>query len=143
MAVGTPRGVAEPPGLHAGAEDDLEFVDAVSRHVRGAAHGQDIRTLLEMGADLLIAEGRGFAVIRDGALRLLAGLDEAGAADVLRAVLARAGGWIAVEFITARQAWAVPVCLDAGLELRVEGGGVFLGGDTGPFSPYLPNGAFL
>ena len=143
MATGTPRDVAEPPGIRTGTEADLPFVDAVGRHVRGAAHGDDIRTLLEMGAELLIADERGFAVTRNGALRLLAGLDEAGAQDMLRGVLARAPGSVAVEFLTARQAWAVPVCLDAELELQVETGAVFLGGDTGPFSPYLPNGAFL
>jgi hypothetical protein len=96
-----------------------------------------------MGATLLIAEGRGYAVIRDG-LRLMAALDDAGAQDVLRAVLARsAGREIKVEWLSARQAWAVPVCLDAGLQLRSDTGPVFLAGDVGPFTPYLPSGAFL
>jgi hypothetical protein len=142
-ATGAPNGVAEPDGVREGTLDDLPFVDAVDRHVRGAAHGSDIGTLLEMGATLLIAEDRGYAVTRDG-LRLLGAFDEAGAQDVLRAVLARsAGREIRIEWLSARQSWALPVCLDAGLELRADIGPVWLGGDVGPFAPYLPSGAFL
>ena len=143
-ATGVPAGVTEPPGVRVGTAADLPFVDEVDRHVRGAAHGDDMRTFLEMGATLLIAEGRGYAVTRgEGAPRLLAAFDEAGAQDVLRAVLARASGHTAVEMITARQGWAVLVCLDAGLDVRTDTGAVFLDGDVGPFTPYLPSGAFL
>jgi hypothetical protein len=35
------------------------------------------------------------------------------------------------------------VCLDARLELRADAGCVFLGGDVGPFHPYLPTGSYL
>jgi GNAT superfamily N-acetyltransferase len=144
-ATGVPRGVAEPAGVREGTLADVPFTEAVDRRVRGAAHGADIGSFLEIGATLLIAEGRGYAITRGGgAVRLLAAFDEAGAQDVLRAVLARAEGqWIAVEWLTARQAWALPVCLDAGLELRTDTGAVWLDGDVGPFSPYLPSGAFL
>jgi hypothetical protein len=97
-----------------------------------------------MGATILVVEGRGYAVTRsEGPVRLLAAYDEAGAQDVLRAVLARAHGHVTVEWLTAKQAWAVPVCLEAGLELGTETGPVFTAGDVGPFSPYLPSGAFL
>ena len=48
-----------------------------------------------------------------------------------------------VEWISTAQAWAVDVCLDAGLELLARSGAVFLGGDVGPFQPYLPSGAYL
>jgi GNAT superfamily N-acetyltransferase len=142
IASGEPRGVTEPAGIREGTADDLPFLDTVSRHVRGAAHGPDLLTLLEMGATLLVAE-RGFAVVREGTLRMLAALDDEGAAALLRAALARANGHTSVDWITARQAWAVPVCLDAGLELRLDTGAVFVGGDVGPFTPYLPSGAFL
>jgi hypothetical protein len=37
----------------------------------------------------------------------------------------------------------VAPCLEAGLELRMDLGAVFLGGDVGPFVPYLPSGAYL
>jgi GNAT superfamily N-acetyltransferase len=143
-ASGIARDVDEPDGVREATPDDLPFLDAVSRHARGAAHGGDLRTLWALGATILVAEGRGFAVTRGGGpIRLLAAFDEAGAQDVLRAVLARSQGHVAVEWLTAKQAWAVPVCLEAGLELRTDTGPVFTDGDVGPFSPYLPNGAFL
>ena len=143
-ASGIARDVVEPEGVREATPDDLPFLHDVSRHARGAAHGDDLRTLWEMGATILLAEGRGFAVIRGGgAIRLLAAYDEAAGQDVLRAVLARSRGHIAVEYLTAKQAWAVPVCLEAALELRTDTGAVFTSGDVGPFSPYLPSGAFL
>ena len=46
------------------------------------------------------------------------------------------------EWITALQGWAIGPVLDAGLSL-VSGGAVFVGGDGGPFRPYLPSGAYL
>ena len=101
-------------------------------------------TYFEMGATLLVAEQRGFAVVLDGELRLLAGLHEAGAQDLLRAALARLEGReVSVDWVTARQGWAIPVCIDAGLELRTDAGAVFTSGDVGPFTPYLPSGSFL
>jgi len=144
LANGTPRGVSVPDGVREGTDADIPFTEVVDRHVRGAAHGADIGAMLEMGHTLLIAPERGYAVVIEGALRLMAALDDDGARDVLRAVLAGAGErMVTVEWITAAQQWAVGVCLDAGLELRTNAGAVFLDGDVGPFSPYLPNGAFL
>jgi GNAT superfamily N-acetyltransferase len=142
-AVGVPRGVTAPAEVRAGTAADLPFMDEVTRRARGAAHREDIETQLEMGAELLVLPERGYVLLRRGAPRELAALDDASAAELLRAALARASGHVRVEFITARQPWAVPVCLDAGLELHVDSGAVFLGGDVGPYSPYLPSGAFL
>ena len=39
--------------------------------------------------------------------------------------------------------WRICTCVEAGLELRTNEGPVFLGGDVGPFTPYIPSGAFL
>jgi GNAT superfamily N-acetyltransferase len=143
-AKGVPRAMTEPGGVRVGTPEDLPFLDAVSRHVRGAAHGRDMLTFLEVGATILIAEDRGYAVVRgQGGIRQLAAFDEDGARDVLRAALARATGESAVDWLTERQAWAVPVCLDAGLRLSTDSGPVFVGGDVGRFTPYLPSGAFL
>ena len=91
-----------------------------------------------------MAEDRGYVVIGRGGVRLLAALDEAAAADLLRAALAAApaGEDIHVEWITALQGWAIPPVLDAGLSLAGEGA-VFVRGDVGPFQPYLPSGAYL
>jgi GNAT superfamily N-acetyltransferase len=142
-ASGTPRGVREPAGIRAATPDDQPFLDAVSRHVRGAAHGADMASFRAMGAEILVAPERGYAVLRESGLRQLAAFDAAGAQDLLRAALARARGETRIEWLSERQAWAIPVCLDAGLRLLTDAGAVWLDGDVGPFSPYLPSGAFL
>jgi GNAT superfamily N-acetyltransferase len=135
----------EPPGeVRTGSLADLPLTVDVDRAVRGAAHGDDIAALLEAGGELLVLPERGYAVMRDATVRLLAARDEDAAATLLRACLASAGpGEAAVEWITSAQGWAVKPCLDAGLELRADLGAVFLAGDVGPFSPYLPSGAYL
>jgi GNAT superfamily N-acetyltransferase len=144
-ARGTPRGLSAADGVREGGPDDIPFTAEVDRHVRGAAHGADIAAMLQMNSTLYVAPGRGYAVARgDGILRLLAAYDDDGARDLLRTVLARAGGRETnVDFLTARQRWAVDVCLEAGMELTTDAGAVFLDGDVGTFEPYLPNGAFL
>jgi GNAT superfamily N-acetyltransferase len=142
-AVGTPRGVAEPANVRAGGRDDIPLTEAVDRAARGAARGADIACLFDMGAQLLKVPDRGFAVTSGDRLRLLAATDDEAARDLLRAVLARTGGQIEIDWLSERQRWALDVCLDAGLELRLDGGTVFADGEIGPFRPYLPSGAFL
>ncbi len=136
--------IAPPPEIRPGSADDLPLTEAVDRHVRGAAHGEDILALVQAGGRLLVLPERGYAVLRGAELRLLAAFDEQSAATLLRGCLAAANGAeSSVEFITSAQQWAVAPCVEAGLELRSEGGAVFLGGDVGPFAPYLPSGAYL
>jgi GNAT superfamily N-acetyltransferase len=145
-AFGAAQGVEVPGDVRPGAPADLPFTEAVDRAVRGAAHGADIAAMVEGGSELLVAPERGYAVVKDGHVRLVAAYDEAGAADLLRGALARAaaqGRPAFVEWLTSAQAWAVEVCVAARLELRSASGAVFLGGDVGPFSPYLPSGAYL
>ncbi|MDP9385541.1 MAG: GNAT family N-acetyltransferase, partial [Actinomycetota bacterium] len=113
--------------------------------VRGAAHGADLEVMLRHGAAMLVAPGRGYALVSGGAVRLVAAHDEPAAADLLRAAIATTpeGGRADVMWISsAQQRWALPVVLEAGLELR-PGGAVFLRGEVGPFRPYLPTGAYL
>ena len=132
-----------PVGVRSGTSGDLELTVAVDRKVRGAAHGSDIGALLQSGSELLVLAGRGYAVVREGQVRLLVAVEEDAAATLLRAALVAArGGEVSVDWITAAQNWAVAVCLDAGLDLE-SSGAAFLGGDVGPFTPYLPNGAYL
>jgi hypothetical protein len=142
-ALGRPR--AEPVReLRPGTADDLALTNAVDRAVRRAAHGEDILALVEAGGRLLVLPDRGYAVVRGGAVRLLAAFDEESAATVLRGCLAMADGVEAsVRWISSAQQWAIRPCLDAGLELVGDGGAIFLGGDVGPFAPYLPSGAYL
>jgi GNAT superfamily N-acetyltransferase len=145
-AAGAPRDVAMPAGVRTGGREDLPFTDTVDRHVRGAAHGGDIEVMLEAGATLLVAPERGYSVIRDGHVRLAAAFDEDGARTALRGALAHAAGDgrpAFVEWLWSGQQWAIDVCVEARLELRAGGGAVFLGGDVGPFRPYLPSGAYL
>jgi GNAT superfamily N-acetyltransferase len=145
-ASGRPQGVAMPEEVRPGGPEDLPLTEAVDRAVRGAAHGGDLLTMLEGGHELLVAPGRGYAFLRGGQVRMVAAFDEDGARAALRGALARVGerGEEAhVDFISARQQWAIEVCLDARLELRADAGCVFTAGDVGPFRPYLPSGAYL
>jgi GNAT superfamily N-acetyltransferase len=139
------RARADPvPELRTGSADDLPLTEAVDRAVRGAAHGEDILALVESGGRLVVLEDRGYAVVLGGAVRLLAAFDEESAATLLRGCLASADNEeSSVRWITATQQWAIRPCIDAGLELVADGGAVFLGGDVGPFVPYLPSGAYL
>ncbi len=91
--------------------------------MRGAAHGVDIGALLAMGQRLLVAPERGYAILNpEGGLRVLAAFDEDAASALLRAVLARAEGRVMVEWLTAKQQWAIAVCVEAGLELQGRNG---------------------
>jgi hypothetical protein len=145
-AAGAPQGVAAPPEVRRGGPDDLPLTEAVDRAVRGAAHGEDILAMLQGGHELLVLPDRGYAMLRGRQVRLLAAFDDDGARTVLRGALARIaerGQTAHLEFLTARQQWAIDVCLEARLELDADCGCVFTAGDVGPFAPYLPSGAYL
>jgi GNAT superfamily N-acetyltransferase len=138
---------AIPAGLRsrpAGAATDREFCDAVSRHVRGAAHGPDLEAFEQIGCLLLVHEGGGWAAVRDGSPALVAARDDAIATDLLWSTLAAGGPGetVHVDFVTAGHDWAVQACLAARLALSPDGP-VFVRGDVGTFAPYLPSGAFL
>ncbi len=130
-----------PAGIRAGDPGDTGDVDAIGCAVRGAGHGPDIAAMFAGGFALRIAPGEGFVFHRGGQVGLLAARAPGVGADLLRAVLNEVGD-AAIGWITARQDWAVPVVLDAGLKLRY-GGAVFTRGDVGSFRPYLPSGAYL
>ena len=125
-AHGKPK-VQAPEGLRAGDASDIPFTAEVDRHVRGAAHGADIGAQLEMGHDA--ADRARSAATRscapEGGVRLLAALDDEAASDLLRAALARAEGDVRIEAMTAKQQWAMAVCVEAGLELRLDAGAMF------------------
>jgi hypothetical protein len=127
-----------------GDERDLPLTEVVDRHVRGAPHGSDIAAYLRGQSRLFVYPERGYAVLGRHGVTLLAALDEEAARDLLFAALAAAPADqdVRVEWITAKQQWAVPAVLDAGLALK-PGGAVYVRGDVGPFRPYLPSGAYL
>jgi GNAT superfamily N-acetyltransferase len=143
-AYGRPAPLEPPAGVREGDRADLELIERVDVAVRGVGHGSDIDALLRVGCRLFVAEERGYALLGNGSVRLLAALDDEAAADLLRAALAHVppGEEVGVEWITALQQWAIAPVLDARLPLAVDGA-VFVRGDVGPFSPYLPSGAYL
>jgi hypothetical protein len=96
------------------------------------------------GARLLSCEDRAFAVARGSNLIMLGARDAAAARHVLWAVFAGAGpgATVNIDFLTAGQDWALPVCLDARLALSPDGP-MFAGGTLGPLTPYIPSGAYL
>jgi GNAT superfamily N-acetyltransferase len=136
-----PAGLRTRPGS---ATDDRELCDAVSRHVRGAAHGEDLEAMERTGSTLLVHDDGGWAAVRDGAVALLAARDEAIATDLLWSALAasKPGESVHVDFVRAGHDWAVQACLAARLAIGPEGP-VFVRGDVGPFAPYLPSGGYL
>ncbi len=135
-----PAGLRSRPGTAAG---DQGLCDAVSRRVRGAAHGPDVGALEQAGAQLLVHDDGGWAAVRDGSPVLVAAGDEAIARDLLWSVLAAApGATVHVDFLTAGQDWAVEVCLQARLALSTDGP-LFVRGEVGPLRPYIPSGAYL
>jgi GNAT superfamily N-acetyltransferase len=143
-ASGHARIATPPASVQEGDERDIPFTEAIDRAVRGAAHGSDIAAFLRAHRQLFVIPDRGYAVLGGNGVNLLAALDEEAARDLLLAALAAAPAdqAVHVEWITTAQQWAVPVVLDAGLSLK-PGGAVFVRGDVGPFSPYLPSGAYL
>jgi GNAT superfamily N-acetyltransferase len=136
-----PAGLRSRPGH---PEADRDLLDAASRHARGAGHGPDHEAIAAVGGQLLVLDGRGYAWHREGSPVLLAARDEEAAADLLWSCFAAGppGGSVHVDFITEHNNWAIAVSLDAGLALSPDGP-VFVRGDTGPFAPYLPSGAYL
>jgi GNAT superfamily N-acetyltransferase len=125
-------------------EAGLELADAIGRELRGAGHGRDLPVPMAHGARLLVYEDRAFAAVRGSNLIMLGARDVAAAQHVLWAVLVGGGrGATAnVDFLTAGQDWALPVCLDARLAFSPDGP-MFAGGDLGPLAPYIPSGAYL
>ena len=138
---------AIPTGLRSrrgSAAADRDLCDAISRHVRNAAHGPDLAAMEAAGSTLLIHDDGGWAAVRDGSPALLAARDDAIATDLLWTALEAAGPGttVHVDFIASGHDWAVATCLAAGLSLGPEGP-IFVRGEMGPLAPYLPSGAYL
>ena len=75
---------------------------------------------------------------------LLGARDEEAAQRMLWALFVSGppGATVNVDFLTAGQDWALPVCLAARLMLSPDGP-MFAGGQLGPLAPYIPSGAYL
>lgn len=138
-----PAGLKTRPGS-LDDERDRALIDDASRYARGASHAADVPTLREAGSELLVHEGGGWAMHRDGSPVVLAARTDAVATDLLWSCFAGGppGGSVHVDFIAHDNDWAVTVALDMGLTLGTEGP-VFVRGETGTLAPYLPSGAYL
>ena len=113
---------AAPGDVREGGPDDLPFTAEVDRHVRGAAHGDDILTQLAMGQSLLIAPGRGYAVHGNGTCGCWPrSSPTARATSCAPCWLARAEGEAFVNFGTTTQQSAIDVCMEAKLDLHGHG----------------------
>jgi GNAT superfamily N-acetyltransferase len=141
-AIGTPKDVETPAPVRQGDASDIPFTEEIDRQVRGATHAPDIQLLLDTGLHLLVSD-RGYAIHDQSDTRLLAATDEDAARDLLKAVFAQITGEVTVRWLTGRQQWAIETCLEAGLHLSTKSGALFVGGDVGPFHPYLPSGVYL
>ena len=125
-------------------EQGFELAAEVDREIRGGAHGPDLGQMLEQGFRLHVYDGRGYVMERQGRPVLLAARDEEAARALLWAAFAQAapGATVDIDFISAGHDWAVDVALTAGLALSPNGV-LFVRGELGPLSPYLPSGAYL
>jgi GNAT superfamily N-acetyltransferase len=134
----------ELDGVEDAGEAGIPVADAIGRELRGAGHGRDLPVPMAHGARLLLHQDRAFALARGGNIIMAGARDEDAAQRVLWALFAAAGpgATVNVDFLTAGQDWALPVCLDARLALSPDGP-MFAGGALGPMTPYIPSGAYL
>jgi GNAT superfamily N-acetyltransferase len=134
----------ELDGVEDAGEAGIPVADAIGRELRGAGHGRDLPVPMAHGARLLLYQDRAFALARGGNIIMAGARDEDAAQRVLWALFAAAGpgATVNVDFLTAGQDWALPVCLDARLALSPDGP-MFAGGALGPMTPYIPSGAYL
>jgi GNAT superfamily N-acetyltransferase len=131
-------------GIADAGEAGIPLADAIGRELRGAGHGRDLPVPMAHGARLLVFEDRAFALARGSNLIALGARDDQAAQHMLWAVFVAAGpgATVNVDFLTAGQDWALPVCMDARLALSPDGP-MFAGGTLGPLAPYIPSGAYL
>ncbi len=144
MATGpVARRPAGPASVRAAGEEGLAVASAIDRAVRGAPRQADLAHLVADGAALLLDGDRAYALAQADRVVTLAGRDEASAAAVLTAALARArpDGPFEVGWLTGGQQWALGPLLEAGLPL-FPSGPVMIRGMERPFAPYLPSGGF-
>jgi GNAT superfamily N-acetyltransferase len=131
-------------GVEDAGEAGIPIADAIGRELRGAGHGRDLPVPMAHGARLLVYQDRAFAVARGGNIIMLGARDEDAAQRALWGLFLTAGpgATVNVDFLTAGQDWALPVCLDARLPFSPDGP-MFAGGELGRLAPYIPSGAYL
>lgn len=124
-----------------GTSSDIDLLNSVDRQTRGAAHGPDHEVLMGQYR-LIVSESstaQGYAYVEAGT-PLLAATDRRTAARLLWEAIA-SGDEVTVGHITAENAWAVDVGMQARLELHQEGFQALR--HMRPPHPYLPHGALM
>ena len=129
-----------------GSLGDVDLMDSVDRHARGAAHGPD-HAVLAAEFRLLVADrstGSGYVYATDtGSPVLLAATNRRTATDLLWAALATSSPDVAVEVphVTAANQWAIDVGMATRLDLHTSG---YLAVRRMRLpAPYLHHGSFL
>lgn len=125
-------------------ERDGDLVDDVARSLRGAGYGPDREVFAGLGGRLLVTDtprGQGFALVSPAGLMPLGATTPEAARDLMWAGLAELEDEVSSWFVTARQAWAVDIAVQARLSLRPRASSCHRG-MLGPFTPYLPTGAY-
>ena len=129
-----------------GGVGDVDLMDSVDRQVRGAAHGVDHPWLAARHRLRVVdrTTGSGYVYVApNGGPLLLAATNRRTAADLLWESLAATDPAVPVSAarITAANAWALDVALEAGLEVTTHG---YLGvREMRPPTPYLPHAHLL
>jgi len=125
-------------------DGELERLEPISRAIRGAPHTAELRYALQRGSQILTHGDRGFVVVLDGRIWLLAARDEETATALLWSGLELAAAnaeQVSARWITGEQQWAVRVLIAAGLRLTARGA-FCVRGAPGPLWPYLPSPPF-
>jgi ribosomal protein S18 acetylase RimI-like enzyme len=130
------------PGLREGTHSDLEWMNHLDTHVRGAGHGPDHEFMVTRLRLIVSSHRRGYVYVDErGRPALLAAEDEETAKALLWAALAASTGETLVNCITTANHWAIDVGLTARLDID-QVGYLALRGLPEP-APYLASGSFL
>ncbi len=127
-----------------GSAADVDLLDSIDRHARGAGHGPD-HSFMTSTWRLIVSDtttGSGYAYLGpNGEVNLLAATNRRTATRLLWAALADGPDEVTISHVTAANAWAIDVGIAARLDLHQEGYLALRG--MHPPTPYLHNGAML
>jgi GNAT superfamily N-acetyltransferase len=128
-------------GVREGAPDDLEWMDALDRDLRGAPHGPDHATFADLRRLVVATDRDGYAYTSADGTYLLAARTEPTAARLLWECLAGADGHFEVSHVTSANMWAADIALRSRLSMGTRG---FLGvRGMVPPAPYIHSGPLL
>ncbi|MDQ3484061.1 MAG: GNAT family N-acetyltransferase [Actinomycetota bacterium] len=136
------RPASSPAVVPASRTDAITEAVRVDDMVRGGGRAADLAHLLDHGHEAHLIVGRGYVISSASEISTLAATDNEAAAALLADALARAdaNAHLVLPRMTSDQHWAIPVILNAGLELRPWGPLAVRGLDSPP-APYLPHPA--